>query len=857
MPTSVTEPHGGPGTGASGAAALGSHQRAGHKLVHPIAPSTSDATGSGFLPPRRHPRSPVGTLRRRSAGRPPDLAPAAAIVFAVLLANFPVIFHLVTANPLNIDAYLTPPSGGTLPGLPYIDPNAGYTTQALGHLAAVDWIHGHVPWWNPFEGLGAPLAGEMQSGAFFPLTILLVFHQGLFLLQLILEVLTGFSTYLLIRRLGVGRSFSTGAGVAFGLCGTYAWLAHAPIRPVAFLPLCLLGVELAIGSATHRSRGGWALLSVALALSILAGFPETTFIDGLFVAWWAVLRAAGSDRTYWRLIAQKLGTGLIIGVALSAPLLAAIVAYLPEANVGAHNGGFAHVSLPSSGLTQLILPYSLGPIFGFHSPLGGDPISQLWGGVGGFLSVTLVAAGLVGLVGGTQRLLRLGLGGWVVVCLLRTFGFPPVVHLLAVIPGVRLTAFYRYSDPSWELAVVVLAAMGLDDIARGTTPRKMLVIGSAITGALALWAGATAWPVLSNAVDGSTHRGDHAALYVVGSLVLAGGALALLIVGGLRASGRRTPSVSEASVGRQRCDQSNRIRRRGRLLMAGVMAAESVFLFGFTYLSAPTPAPLQTASVNWLQAHLGAYRFVTLGPLQPNYGSFFGIAEANVNDIPLPKSWTSYVRAHLDSNAPPELFTGTTRIDPAGPTPAEELEANLPEYEAVGVRYVIELSDGRDLQGTPFPAPGAPGWPAGPRLVHHDGFADIWELPAAASPFLLEDASPPRHSSPLPPSCTVEGRGWDDAVVRCPRPTVLVRRVQYLSGWSATANGVAVPVRQDRADPGGLFQTVTIPAGTTSVDFAYRPPHAGLAIGIAGIALVWLVASVVLLRVRRSESATP
>jgi hypothetical protein len=787
----------------------------------------------------------------------PHIAPAACIAFAILLANLPALFHWVTTNPLNIDAYLTMPGGGALPGLPYIDPNAGYTTQALGHLAAVDWIHGHVPWWNPYEGLGAPLAGEMQSGAFFPLTLLLALHQGLLLLQMILEALTGISTYLLARKLGVGRAFSTAAGVAFGLCGTYAWFAHAPIRPVAFLPLCLLGVERAIESTTHRQRGGWAFLSVALALSILAGFPETTFIDGIFVAWWAVLRVAGSDRAHWRPIVQKLAAAVVVGVALSAPLLAAAVAYLPEAYVGAHNGGFADVSLPGSGLTQLILPYSLGPIFGFRSAVGGtDTISQLWGSVGGFLSVTLIASGLVGLVGRKQRRLRFGLGAWVVVCLLRTFGFPPVVHLLALIPGVRLTAFYRYSDPSWELAVVILAALGLDDIARGTASRTMLVISSAITGVLALWAGATAWPMLSHAIGLSGNQIHHAHLYVVGSLVAALGALALLTIGGVRASGQRRPSDSESTRAIGHAGQGDRVRKRGRILMAVVVAAESLLLFGFTFFSAPKPVPLQTASVDWLQAHLGAYRFVNLGPVQPNYGSFFGIAEANVNDIPLPKSWTSYVRTHLDSNSPTGLFTGGARVNPAGPTPAQELDANLLNYEAVGVRYVIELSDGRDLQGTPFPAPGAPGWPAGPRLVHHDAFADIWELPAAASPFLLEDASPPRQSSPLPSSCTVEGRGWDEAVVRCPRPTVLVRRVQYLSGWSASANGVAAPVRQDRAGPGGLFQRVTIPAGTTRVSFAYRPPHADLAIGIAGVALVWLGASLVIPRIRRRGSST-
>ena len=41
-------------------------------------------------------------------------------------------------------------------------------SQALGHRAALDWTHLRVPWWNPYEGTGMPLAGEMQSGALSP-----------------------------------------------------------------------------------------------------------------------------------------------------------------------------------------------------------------------------------------------------------------------------------------------------------------------------------------------------------------------------------------------------------------------------------------------------------------------------------------------------------------------------------------------------------------------------------------------------------------------------------------------------------------------------------------------------------------
>src|ERR1700722_15081246 len=91
--------------------------------------------------------------------------PLLVIGLVVVVANGPALFGWVDPNPLNLDsglAAVTHP--GLLSGLPATDPNAGFTAQALGHLVARDWLGGHVPWWNPFEGLGTPLAGEMESG---------------------------------------------------------------------------------------------------------------------------------------------------------------------------------------------------------------------------------------------------------------------------------------------------------------------------------------------------------------------------------------------------------------------------------------------------------------------------------------------------------------------------------------------------------------------------------------------------------------------------------------------------------------------------------------------------------------------
>ncbi|MHB1710023.1 MAG: hypothetical protein ACYCV7_01270, partial [Acidimicrobiales bacterium] len=702
-------------------------------------------------------------------------------------------------------------------------------------MAALDWLHGHIPWWNPYEGIGSPLAGEMQSGAFFPPTLLLLFNQGMLFLQIVLETATGWATYCLISRFGIGRTFSTAGGVAFGLCGTYAWLIHAPIRPIALLPLSIFGVERALSAAAERRPGGWRLLGAALALSILAGFPETTFIDGLFVLWWAGWRIAGPGRTVWRSFVAKLGAGGLVGVGVAAPLLVAFLTFLPSANLGQHVGPAAYAALPPSGLPQLILPYSFGPIFAFQTGGGIDIISSVWSSVGGFLSVTLIAAGLVGLVGRRDRGLRLGLGLWVLIALLRTFGFPPVVHLLALVPGLRLTAFYRYADPSWELAVVVLAAFGLDDIARRLTQRRLLAWSVVITGALATWAGAAAEAILSRSTAApGQHGNDHP--YLVGSLVFATVALVLLAIGGGWA-GRRSRAVVTPRV--------SGIRRRGRIVAGGIISLQSVLLFGFPYASAPSPSALHLGSVHWLQAHLGSYRFATLGPIQPDYGSYFGIAEAGATDLPLSEAWVSFTLSELDTNSAPLALTGTSSVNLNKPSPAGEFTSHLVNFEAIGVRYIVTDANGLDAYGHPFPTPGTPSWPQGPRVVYRGRFAEIWELPSPAPPFSLIAASGSSgiDTAFVGAGCSVAARGLDQAHVHCSRPSVLLRRVQYLPGWSASVNGRAVPVHKVRVGPPGLFQQVSVPAGTSTVHFNFLPPYEVPAFAMAFVAVLTVIRS--------------
>jgi hypothetical protein len=129
---------------------------------------------------------------------------------------------------------------------------------------------------------------------------------------MLLEILAGVSTYCLLRRLALSRWACLAGGAVFALNGTFPWMSHAPINPVPFLPMVLLGVERARISAIENRRGGYALLGLAGALSFLAGFPEVAYIDALLAVLWLIWRLAGIDSQHrWRMIRKALA-GLVL-----------------------------------------------------------------------------------------------------------------------------------------------------------------------------------------------------------------------------------------------------------------------------------------------------------------------------------------------------------------------------------------------------------------------------------------------------------------------------------------------------------------------------------------------------------------
>src|SRR5262249_33553571 len=83
---------------------------------------------------------------------------------------------------------------------------------------------------------------------------------------------------------------------------------------------------------------------------------------------------------------------------------------------------------------------------------------------------------------------RLVLLAWIVLALARIYREPPLLgDVLGVVPGMSRVAFFRYAFPSVELAVVVLAALGLDEVARARlSTRRTAVVAAASLAVVAL-----------------------------------------------------------------------------------------------------------------------------------------------------------------------------------------------------------------------------------------------------------------------------------------------------------------------------------------------------------------------------------
>jgi hypothetical protein len=337
------------------------------------------------------------------------------------------------------------------------------------------------------------------------------------------------------------------------------------------------------------------------------------------------------------------------------------------------------------------------------------------------------------------------------------------------LPLAKIAACYRYLNPSWIFCIVFLSVLFLDRIPAlpRRTVRNLLASAVALGLVLVACAAAGTWPLLTEFWTGSL-RNRH---YVAGSAIVVA-ILSLVVLGA--ASGGSTKIIART--------------------VCCLLVAEAGVSFLVPLLSSVRGGKLDWDAIDFLRSNVGYQRVVAISGngLGPNFGSYFGIATLNYNDLPVPRKTVSYIKDNLDPFADPIVF-----LPWYPPSPPEKQEVRqklflerLPRYAAAGVRYVLAPKD----------------FKADMPLAHRSESLNIYELPGTRA---YVSAG----------SCTVIPLSRDRIETSCANPTKLTRLEVRMRGWSATINGQSVPI--GLADD--TFQTLDLPSGIAEVQFEYRP----------------------------------
>jgi hypothetical protein len=416
----------------------------------------------------------------------------AAAIFAALSLLF-VAPALLPGRTLASTDYLysqipwsaSPPDGYTGPSNTELYDPAFQFTPWLEYVRAE--LPGSEYLWNPHMAAGRPLLGNMQSGVFSPFSLpgyLLPMWWSWGLVAALKLFLACFGTYLLARRLGQSFAGSLLAGAVYGF-GLYQ-VVHL-LYPLGSVYVLIPWMLLAVHGVTSRPGVRSALpLAVLVALSLLAGHPESAFHAVLFVLAYGAFRvvAGGGWRGGLRPAAWVAGAGMA-GAALAAIVLIPFTELLALSADFGNREGLAS-TLPTRWLRSIALPEYFG------RPTDSTGGSVELGTTGLFIAraiyagaLPLMLASVAGLAalrrGGADVAARRFLLGTVAVCLGVIYGLPGLFDVVRSVPVLGQSNNTRFIIV-YLLALALLAGFGLDDLIRAgpRLRRASIAVGAAV-----------------------------------------------------------------------------------------------------------------------------------------------------------------------------------------------------------------------------------------------------------------------------------------------------------------------------------------------------------------------------------------
>jgi hypothetical protein len=708
---------------------------------------------------------------------------------------------------------------------------------------ALDWQqvhHGQLPIWNPYGGLGMPLAFNWQSAPF-SLPALVGYLSPLryaFTVGVMVNIIVaGSGAYVLGRVLGMGVVASAAVGTVFELSGPItAWLGY-PFPSVMSWSGWMLAMGLLLLRGRHRA-GYIVALALCVAFSLYGGAPEGFVVlilaTGVFFAVLLLTRArwlGGSGPILRPGIDLLVATAA--GGALGAPFA---LPAIQLANQSARGSTAATAASPPHVLLYLAFQGFDGlPILHDGHMVVFEVYSLFYTENAMYLGVTALALAAMAMVLHRRRPEVQALSVVTVLCLALVF-VPPVVNLADKLPLLGQVSWLRASMPL-ALVLAVLAGYGVDFVVRSDSARLAARwLGGAFgIAALAL---ADLWIFGRGNLppDAASVRAHSFIWPVVETVAGLGVAGFLWWVARLRQRSAASTDIQGAGTG-----ANGALRWSGTMAGLGLLAVQTAFLVsaGAQMMeSSPHWFP-QTRTTQEFAASVGSATVADGSPgcqlgIGPNDNDPYGVHELAIYDPIIPKK---YFTAWSADSGSPSGFPLLYVFCPAVTTVEVARE--------FGVGYVMEMA-------------GHPG-PVGSVFVRYLADEDLYRIPgsgeATVAP-LVSGALPADSVVGTPVTVHHPGPSRWTLDTSSDEPQALRLHLTDVPGWHATIDGKPLALEPYA----GIMLQARIPAGVHKIVLRYWPQTFTegivLALGSATFLVVLVVASSFRKR-RRTASGAP
>lgn len=800
-------------------------------------------------------------LKRRVSGRAFASAGAVGLLLLLTVAYFwPFVFLGEVIAPTDLLLKYPPwsslaPEGFTLKNHLRSDIVDGALPKLSQYREAV--TQGGFPLWSPLEGQGRPFATQLLRSFFYPLTALIVLFpvaQGFSLMMMAKLFLSGLFMHLFLRRLDVGHAGSLLGGIAYMFSGfNIVWLMWRHTAVSSFAPLLFLQTENLLRRPT---LGNTALLSLVIAVMVLAGFPAVAGYFFYAVGLYFIVRLAQiflKDRQVWTALRTggAFGLSFTLGAGLTAFQVLPTLELADFVDIGSRSA-LSLYSLPDEQAVQLVFPNFFGnQVFGaFHGRLNLNETS----GYVGIITLVIALFGLL-LAVRRQRISAAFFGGLAFIPLLIIYDIGPFPSLIRQLPVFDLNSNIRTLSV-FGFAAAAMAAFGLDDLLRiRLTGWSHRIVPLALSGLAAVLAAAVA--ILASQMNGKRAilrdiLGDlpFVDLQFLGSLdfesfrlaTVAFGITIVLLFVLLLAFHFRRPLPAT-------------------VLAAGILVLVIGDLFVFAYRQNPTvPSSYfypTTPAIEFLQENASPYERVASFDftfMRPGTEAFYGLSSPFSHTL-YPQRQRQLITAFSE-----EAFRSATALSPL----SRSTRFDSPIIDLLGIKFVTVASDVDLFQTAPALEDHYELVYANPlelRIYRNRDFAPAFVVPSIKleenpatilgnlqqSDFdpravaFIEEPSPAGwfagegSSSPSAASVRVKEYGFNSITYEVDTDTkaLLVTHELYYPGWSASVDSDAVEIYRTNY----IFRGVFVDPGHHEVRFTYRPASFNKGVVISAVTL--------------------